>query len=399
MEGRKISKLFEKIRFRDRMGLIYCIREFESVNFIEITTESTPLVYAIDRGWVEGVRILIQAGANVNFSNNPESNPLVSAIHIYSTAILEILLDAGANVDGLGFLGTPLIEAIRYDNSSCIARLIEAEANLNQVDTSGTTPLMAAVLHNDFDLVKKLVERGADVNYQNYFNRITALEVAANNGHQEVFEYLFPMTTCEENRKYALQKLSRGIIRKQRREDTLTYDFIIAAAIGDVGGIRQGIDAGVDIDAFGEYGETALHKASENGHLDVVRLLLEAGADLERCCESDLDTLTPLYFAIQGGNSEIVKILLEADVDIHVKPYTDSNQTLLRLAIDRNNLEIAQMLIDAGIDLNAIDNGWTALDIARKRRYEPMVQLLTKAGAVGHRKIDIFPVDPDEIPF
>ena len=399
MKGRKISKLFENIGFRDRMSLIYCLREFESVNFIEITTESTPLVYAIDRGWVEGVCILIQAGANVNFSNNPESNPLVSAIQIYSTAILEILLEAGANVDGLGFLKTPLIEAIRYENSSCIARLIEAGANLNQVDTSGTTPLMAAVLHNDFNLVKKLVERGADVNYQNYFDRITALEVAADNGHQEIFEYLFPMTTCEESRQYALQKLSRGIIRKQRREDTLTYDFIIAAAIGDVRGIRQGIDAGVDIDAFGVNGKTALHTACDNGRLDVVRLLLKAGADLERCCESDVDTLTPLGFAIRGGNSEIVKILLEAGADIHVKPYTDSNQTLLPLAIDRNHLEIAQILIDAGIDLNAIDNGWTALDLARKRRYESMVQLLTTAGAVGDRKIEIAPIDPDEIPF
>ena len=249
MKGRKISKLFENIGFRDRMSLIYCLREFESVNFIEITTESTPLVYAIDRGWIEGVRILIQAGADVNFSNNPESNPLVSAIQIYSTAILEILLEAGANVDGLGFLKTPLIEAIRYENSSCIARLIEA------------------------------------------------------------------------------------------------------------------------------------------------------GADLERCCESDVDTLTPLGFAIRGGNSEIVKILLEAGADIHVKPYTDSNQTLLPLAIDRNHLEIAQILIDAGIDLNAIDNGWTALDLARKRRYESMVQLLTTAGAVGDRKIEIAPIDPDEIPF
>ena len=396
MEGRKISKLFEKIWFRDGMGLIYCLREFESVNFIEITTESTPLVYAIDRGWIEGVRILIQAGADVNFSNNPESNPLVSAIQIYSTAILEILLEAGANVDGLGFLETPLIEAIRYENSSCIARLIEAGANLNQGDTSGTTPLMAAVLHNDLDLVERLVERGADVNYQNYFDRITALEVAADNGHQEIFEYLFPITTCEESRQYALQKLSRGIIRKQRREDTLTDDFITAAAIGDVGGVRQGIDARVEIDAFGEYGETALHKACDNGRLDVVRLLLKAGADLERCCESDLDTLTPLYLAIRGGNLEIVKILLEAGADIHVKPYADSNQTLLPLAVDRNHLEIAQMLIEAGIDLNAIDNGWTALDLARHRRYESMVQLLTKAGAVGHRNIDI---DPDEIPF
>ena len=37
MKGRKISKLFENIGFRDRIGLIYCLREFESVNFIEMT--------------------------------------------------------------------------------------------------------------------------------------------------------------------------------------------------------------------------------------------------------------------------------------------------------------------------------------------------------------------------
>ena len=82
----------------------------------------TPLICAIDTNWVEGVRALIEAGADPSFNATLESNPFISAIKVGSMEIVEILLQAGADVNGSGCLYNPLIEAIRENKLQHFSR-------------------------------------------------------------------------------------------------------------------------------------------------------------------------------------------------------------------------------------------------------------------------------------
>ena len=251
---------------------------------------------------------------------------------------------------------------------------------------------MVAAQTGNLEIVKLLIQFNASVNAKCYDPEVTALYIAAIKGHNEVFEYLFSLINCPQQREYALKELPDGIIRKQRREDKLTTNFISAAARGNIQGVEKAIEAGVSISAFGERGETALHKASGNGHMEVVRFLLEAGANVEFLSEGGI---TPLQEAVTSGNADTVKVLLEAGANLHVKD--DSDRTFLMLAVDRNNIAIVKVLLDAGIEINAeSDRGDPALEIARRVKYREMIQFLKEAGAVGNSDIEI---NPDEIGF
>ena len=105
---------------------------------------------------------------------------------------------------------------------------------------------------------------------------------------------------------------------------------------------------------------TPLHIASLTGHLDVVRLLVQDGADKDK--ESN-DGETPLFIATAEGHLEIVRLLLQEGAD---KDKGDnSGETPLFMASIQGHLEIVRLLIQEGADKDKEnDRGTTALVIA-----------------------------------
>ena len=77
--------------------------------------------------------------------------------------------------------------------------------------------------------------------------------------------------------------------------------------------VRLLLEANADKDKATVIGSTSLHGASYNGHLEVVRLLLEANADKDKA--TNADGVTPLYLASKEGHFEVVRLLLEANAD------------------------------------------------------------------------------------
>ena len=88
---------------------------------------------------------------------------------------------------------------------------------------------------------------------------------------------------------------------------TLDEQLRQAANQGDLSAVDEALAQGADVDARGEYGDTALNLAAEAGHLDVVERLLEAGADLENLGGADK---TPLMNAAFADNAKVVGVLL-----------------------------------------------------------------------------------------
>ncbi len=80
------------------------------------------------------------------------------------------------------------------------------------------------------------------------------------------------------------------------------------ANTGNLSAVEEALTQGADVNARGEYGDTALNRAAESGHMDVVARLLEAGADLENLGGADK---TPLMNAAFAGHVQVVELLLD----------------------------------------------------------------------------------------
>ncbi|KAI9893551.1 MAG: hypothetical protein M1814_006347 [Vezdaea aestivalis] len=137
------------------------------------------------------------------------------------------------------------------------------------------------------------------------------------------------------------------------------------------------LENGADIHAKGNYGETALHEAASRGHEAIIKLLLENGADIH--AKSDYGE-TALHKATSRGHEAIIKLLLENGADIHAK--SDYGETALHKATSRGHEAIIKLLLENGADIHAKDDiGETALHWAASGGHEAIIKLLLENGA------------------
>ncbi|KNC76659.1 serine/threonine protein kinase, variant 2 [Sphaeroforma arctica JP610] len=139
------------------------------------------------------------------------------------------------------------------------------------------------------------------------------------------------------------------------------------------------------IGTLDENGGTPLHIASENGHKDVVELLLAKGADTH---VKDETGSTPLYLASKNGHKDVVELLLAKGADIHVKD--NLAWTPLRMASKNGHKDVVELLLAKGADIDVKNNGLfpplTPLQEASQYGHKDVVELLLAKGADIHVK-------------
>jgi len=162
----------------------------------------------------------------------------------------------------------------------------------------------------------------------------------------------------------------------------LNSDLIAAATSGDQASVRDLISRGGDVNAVAGIGaSTALMRSVFQGNLDVVEILIEAGADVTA---KRMDGANALKIALSpsedGRIVEIIKALIDAGADVNAK--SDNGRTVLMYAASpRADTNVVQLLIDAGADVNATDDaGTTALDLAVADERADIVIILRAAG-------------------
>lgn len=119
--------------------------------------------------------------------------------------------------------------------------------------------------------------------------------------------------------------------------------FTDAAAFANLPRITELIAKGVDINAKNKDGVTALLLAAQNGHLEVVNVLLEAKADPNI---ADADGDTALLLAVESGAAEVVQALLKAGASLQHK--NTQGKTALMIANDNGLPTVIKILQDAG---------------------------------------------------
>ncbi len=261
----------------------------------------------------------------------------------------------------------PLADAAEHLDTATIERLLAAslaadEINAGQVD--GMTALHWAVYHDRGDLVRRLLDAGADASAANRYG-VIPLSLACANGNFEVVESL----------------LAAGADPNALLPGGETV-FMTAARTGRIEVVEALYEAGADVHyREPNRGQTALMWAAAEGNLEVVELLLEVGADPNATLDSGF---TPLLFAVREGRIGVMEALLRAGVDVNAptpgkavkrdRPLPGGRSvrpgsTPLLVAVTNGHFELAARLLDAGADPNAAHSGYTALHmLARVRK-------------------------------
>ena len=145
----------------------------------------------------------------------------------------------------------------------------------------------------------------------------------------------------------------------------------LASKNGQVYLIKNLLRAKVDINALNAEGLSSLHWAVINGNIEVTKLLIEKGANIEikdSGCGS-----SPLLFACQNGRTKIVKFLIEKGADINTKNSKGSNA--IHFAAQSGKTEIVDFLLQNGLEINMKDNnGENPLFYAMYYRHFPIMR-------------------------
>ena len=166
---------------------------------------------------------------------------------------------------------------------------------------------------------------------------------------------------------YAMENNNRII-------DMINFPLHEAIINGNAAAVQELIDDGYDVNTLDRFGDTALSEAAAHRHIDIVLMLLDAGADL------NLGNETPLYIAAGNGHIDIIQILIDAGADLNSVNHL--NQTPLYFAIYNNQVPIASLLITEGADVNLGNyESNTPLHFATRRNNIDLVRQLICAGA------------------
>ena len=225
-----------------------------------------------------------------------------------------------------------LLEAVLLGNRSAVENFIALGADVNAAEEDGTTPLMRAVHGRFTDIAKHLIDSGANVTARNHYG-VTALYLAARSGDATTTRALLVagidantslpggetalMTAARSGHTDVVGVLLTGSsavesladLGRNPTNERSGYAPVESAGYGDTD--RHPIQRHrADVNAREQrYGDTALMWAAVAGHVDVVRLLIEAGADVRAV---DDEGVTALHLARANGHTEVAAALLAA---------------------------------------------------------------------------------------
>ena len=247
-------------------------------------------------------------------------------------AVCQVLSDAGADIETKDDMGRSPLHMSCCSGALAVAKiLVAAAAGVCVTDSYGLTPLLVAAFHEHTETVRYLVGlKDVDVNHSGDKGK----------GHTALF------LACQKNYPEVAQVL---------------------------------IAAGADIQTRNENGRSPLHKASMSGALDVVKVLVQAGAGAGNV--TDNRGVTCLVLASYMGHTETVRYLVGLK-EVDLKHADSTGCTALGHAVVRNHPDVVEVLIDAGADIDVKDTrGRSPLHKASISGSLDVLKMLVKAGA------------------
>jgi ankyrin repeat protein len=404
-------RLVDAVKYRDRTAVRSLMEQHVNVNAAQ-ADGTTALAWAANRDDLETAELLIRAGGKVNLANDYGVTPLSLACTNRNAAMIDSLLKAGADPNAALSTGeTPVMVCARTGNVETVKLLLAHGADPNVKETQqGQTALMRAVAEKHPEVVRALIDRGADVRARSR-GGFTALSFASQQGEVASARML----------------LAAGADVNATTPKNGTA-LVVAAASGREEFAIFLLENGADPNAADAYGVTALHYAIPRGIAGIdsvsiifrpysevpstnmpglVKALLSHGANPNvqiakdfppysrspYALQTSLVGQTPFLLAAASADVDLMRILLGGGADPHIKSRDGSTALMMAAGVgriderennqdDANALEAAKLALMLGDDINAANaRARTALHGAAGIGANGLIQFLVDKGA------------------
>lgn len=286
---------------------------------------------------------------------------LLQAIGQKNDAIARQLLEAGVSPNASVMGVTALFTALHHDETDLALHLLELGAEVNTVDTEGATPLMEAAFRGQKDMVAALLAHQADVRAKDADEWTPLMCACSKSGRMaelatDVWTYFGfdPDSAPHYTGHYAKQAAPKT-------EPKVRRDIV-----------RMLLEAGAE-NTEGRYGETPLAIAACEGRAQMVKQLVALPAP-----ETRLGLIPPVLAAAWAGEEKALRALKEAKADANA---AFMNFTPLRIAADKGQAAIIPQLVAAGANVRGVEKPEKALGVAIERKDMACVKALVEAGA------------------
>lgn len=339
----------------------------------------TPLFFAVGRERFSGksgdrpatVRALLDAGAEVNIRAKNGTVPLHLAVRQGDEAVVRMLVEAGADLDAraengltalsdLAINGFPVEMGYHYiglfpspffifaldvprrvdpraeKQDKLLRYLVEAGADVNRPGLGGVPPTFWLAAWNDVELLRRLAEEKKATLGGRLNDGGTMLHLAAGKSGVDVVRFL----------------LDRGAELDARMKDGATPILYAAAFNPDPAVFELLLEKGANLDLTGKDGLTILHAAARNKNLEPARILLKRNVNVNAPLpEGTFEGETPLHWACLFASDEMIRLLVAHGADVNAQ--SEDGRTALFRAASRQSVETVRFLLDHGGEVNA----------------------------------------------
>src|SRR5215475_8893044 len=370
---------------------------------------ATPMTLAAEVANTDMLKLLLEVGANVDSPNPEGQTALMAVARTGNVEAAKLLVDKGATVDAKEKWGgqtalmwasarrhpqmmqlliskgadvnarsidrdyqrhvtaegrpksldsgglTPLLYAARENCLACVEVLLRNGVDIDLPDPDGVSPLLLAIMNVNWDLAKQLILAGADVNQWDIFGEaplFTAIGLRnqLNGGHGSI-------DPLNETKGITIVRM----LLDHGANPNMQLFFRPANLRGSTN----------------TRGSTPLIRAAANADMEMMKLLLERGADVNLIMA---DRQTAIMAVLAGRAPEpqalqLLQVLHDAGADVNVTALINHREesrggTALHYAVRKRYKEVIKKLAEWGIDMNAKDqDGLTALDYTQSRGF------------------------------
>ncbi|WP_163371002.1 ankyrin repeat domain-containing protein [Endozoicomonas acroporae] len=279
----------------------------------------SPISSAAHSGSIEAVAWLLDKGADIHAHCRDHQSPICQACAQGHFDLVKFLDSKGARLHGAGW-GSPLYWAASAGSMDTVAYLLDRGVNVNANDSGRTTPVVEAAAQGHLGLVKHLLHKSAIIEAD------LLLNVAANGGHCPVLEYLFENKAILQHIKPS--HISMALTEATRRGQLNAIKYLLGA-------FKTHFSANPRPDI-----SDLLWLAAQRGIIDVVKYLVEQGADVNVECQS---LGSALWTASESGRLDTVMYLCQQGANIHYSNPAE-NADVLSIARQENHQEVVQFL-------------------------------------------------------
>ena len=365
----------------------------------------TALHHAAIGGYYDLAKFMLEHGAEVDARDSSLCTPLHFAADYGHCTLIRLLIQHGATIEGpdLSTNITPLHFAVIRNRPDAVKTLLELGADVNKGGAPVyDTPLHTAALQSNLPMASILLEYGADVTIADK-NGKTAVDIARDEGHRGM-ELLLREHGGEDIQKYfGEERLNNALIEACKQNDVdearrlleagadvHTLDtsvpkhalkhipLTIAAENGNEELVLMLLEHGAEVDKRNSFHYRPLQYAAENGYCGIIRILVEHGAVVNLPCLGEWEAV---QFAVDEGHFDALKLLVELGADVNTED--DDGCTLIgQAADDDDKLDMIAYLIEHGADVNKGDyGGYTPLHLAAYFGQTAIAELFLKSGA------------------